>query len=543
MKFKYYHFILFWFLLNLFQAATTELTSDEGYYWFYASQLDWGFYDHPPLLALLIKLGSAIFSSELGVRLFNIVLISLSLFPFLKLFPERVLKEKTIYIALLAFPLFNYITFIAFPDSPLIAFSVLFLWAYKRFLERKDWFSTIVMGIALALMLYAKYHAVLLVPIVLISNWRLLKNLKFYVFVALSVVLYIPHLLWQIEHDFVSFTYHLKGRARTFKFDYITQYITQQIVVIGPFIVLAFLYKVKTQFDKTLKYLIIGIFGFFLLMSIRGFVHLHWTSLAIFPLLILTVRYVSEKNKQRIFLRIGIPFALLILMFRLYLSFHIFPFNNLNVDYYHDRALWAEDIEQIAYNRPVIFEKQLREAPLYSFYSQDKEGVALYPGIGKKSEYEIRNYEDQLQGKDVLVVKDKPFPKSTALITRMGKEVHYLEVDELNSFLNIKTEIKSQEIKNGRHIFELAIKNHRNRELVFDNVSLLIHTINADNEVKNHFLSKLNFTIQSNSSKEIIAKIALEKFSENERYDAYFYFMDGICFSSITSEKIQIQTP
>ena len=59
-----YIFVAFWFLINVFQAATTELTSDEGYYWFYASKLEWGYYDHPPLLALFIKIGGKLFNSE-----------------------------------------------------------------------------------------------------------------------------------------------------------------------------------------------------------------------------------------------------------------------------------------------------------------------------------------------------------------------------------------------------------------------------------------------------------------------------------------------
>ena len=78
-NFNEYHFILIWTLLNIFQSWTTELTSDEAYYWFYASNLEWGYYDHPPLLALLVKMGTFLLNGEIGVRLFNVLLMSAGL--------------------------------------------------------------------------------------------------------------------------------------------------------------------------------------------------------------------------------------------------------------------------------------------------------------------------------------------------------------------------------------------------------------------------------------------------------------------------------
>src|SRR5690242_17839290 len=68
MKIRPFHFFIFWLALNLVQAAFTELTSDEGYYWFYSRSLEWGYYDHPPFIALMVRIGYALFPNELGVR-------------------------------------------------------------------------------------------------------------------------------------------------------------------------------------------------------------------------------------------------------------------------------------------------------------------------------------------------------------------------------------------------------------------------------------------------------------------------------------------
>src|SRR5687767_12737796 len=63
-----------WFLLGLLQAMFTELQDDEAYYWVYAQFLDWGYFDHPPMTALLIKAGSSVLDKELGVRMLPLIL-------------------------------------------------------------------------------------------------------------------------------------------------------------------------------------------------------------------------------------------------------------------------------------------------------------------------------------------------------------------------------------------------------------------------------------------------------------------------------------
>ena len=42
-------------VLNLLQAHFTELIFDEAYYWHYAQNMAWGYFDHPPMVALMIK--------------------------------------------------------------------------------------------------------------------------------------------------------------------------------------------------------------------------------------------------------------------------------------------------------------------------------------------------------------------------------------------------------------------------------------------------------------------------------------------------------
>ena len=61
-------------MVSLVQAAGTELFDDEAYYWVYSRFLDWGYFDHPPMIAVLIKLGTSILPGELGLRFFIVLM-------------------------------------------------------------------------------------------------------------------------------------------------------------------------------------------------------------------------------------------------------------------------------------------------------------------------------------------------------------------------------------------------------------------------------------------------------------------------------------
>src|ERR1700742_510973 len=61
--------------LRLGGAAGTPLAFDEAYYWMWSKHLAGGYYDHPPMVAVVIRLGTLIAGdTELGVRLVSVLL-------------------------------------------------------------------------------------------------------------------------------------------------------------------------------------------------------------------------------------------------------------------------------------------------------------------------------------------------------------------------------------------------------------------------------------------------------------------------------------
>src|SRR5438477_7947797 len=67
--------ILAMIVLRLIAAAYTPITFDEAYYWMWSKSLAGGYYDHPPMVAYVIRAGTMIAGdTELGVRLVSILL-------------------------------------------------------------------------------------------------------------------------------------------------------------------------------------------------------------------------------------------------------------------------------------------------------------------------------------------------------------------------------------------------------------------------------------------------------------------------------------
>src|SRR3569833_2593252 len=61
--------------LRLVAAAYTPITFDEAYYWMWSKALAGGYYDHPPMVAYVIRAGTMIAGdTEFGVRLVSILL-------------------------------------------------------------------------------------------------------------------------------------------------------------------------------------------------------------------------------------------------------------------------------------------------------------------------------------------------------------------------------------------------------------------------------------------------------------------------------------
>lgn len=67
-------FIVILSLIKLISASLAPLMPDEAYYWLWSKHLSFGYYDHPPFVAYMIKMGGFFLGeSVIGVRLFGLL--------------------------------------------------------------------------------------------------------------------------------------------------------------------------------------------------------------------------------------------------------------------------------------------------------------------------------------------------------------------------------------------------------------------------------------------------------------------------------------
>lgn len=363
------------FVVNLTQSVFLELSYDEAYYWMYSKFLSFGYYDHPPMVAWMIKAGSIFGHSEFSVRFFFNLFSVGSLYYLWKMSDQKNIKS---FIAItLSLPLIQAAGFLALPDTGLLFFSTLFLYFVKDYALNVNIKNTLGLAIVIPLLFYSKYHGLAVVLFTTLANLNFLKRKSFWLIVLITIILYLPHMYWQYSHDFITFRFHLFGRGeKIFEFKNIMNYISSQIVLFGltNFLILIYLTKkinLKNSWERTL---FVNVFGFLILLlfvSFRNQIEANWTvsaCMASVPLFLILLEKNIRTNKL-VKISSVFPFFLIIglrILFVLPSSFY----DGKKIDRLNEVKGWKkriEEIKSIVGNKPLISDTYQIAAKL-SFY-------------------------------------------------------------------------------------------------------------------------------------------------------------------------------
>ncbi len=437
-------FYFLWVFTLLLQAYYVELRGDEAYYWMYSRHLAWGYFDHPPVTALLVKAGYFIFQNELGVRLFFILCSTATIWVMEKMIQPATLKLFYAVVLSIAFLQIGMVFgggMFAIPDFPLLLFTALFFYLYKQYLEQSSWHVVVFLSVVICLMLLSKYHGVLILGFTVLSNLALLKRKSFWLIVGLATALFLPHLLWQVANDFPSVNYHLFERStKGYSFSYTTEYLFGQPFVLGPFIGLLLIYlgvvfKPADLFERSLKFLIIGTYIFFFLMTFKGRVEGNWTIITLVPLLYVGYRSIESNVKLKKITYYSFAISIvLILSVRILLTGNLFPLS-LALARSLQAKQWTKELKQISKERPVAFMNSYQRASLYEFYS-GVPAFSLNNVWGRKNQYTIWDSEAAFQGKSVTLVANSPIAYYDSI--RVGSEfLPYSFIDNFRSSSNV----------------------------------------------------------------------------------------------------------
>ena len=364
-----------WLLINLLQAIYTEINPDEAYYFLYGKYLAWGYFDHPPMVALMVRISSWLFNGNLGVRFMTVLLqIPTLVLIWLQIDKKDIQDDRSVrlfFIIAASLVMFVVSGFTTTPDAPLLFFTALFLYAYKNFLNKDSWAFTLLISVSMAALFYSKYQGVLVIGFVILSNMRLLLNARFWAAAILALVLCTPHFCWQFINGFPSFKYHLVNRSEPFKWSFVLEYLPNQLATFNPFTFVAvvyvlFKYRPGQKFESAQYFIIVGLILFFWMTTFTGHAEPQWTMAASVPMIILLCNKLAtdawlHKYVQRF---VG-GSLLLILVARILLVTDLLP-PGLDLSGKESKYL---AIEKIARDKPVVFTGSYQNPSLYTFFT------------------------------------------------------------------------------------------------------------------------------------------------------------------------------
>jgi 4-amino-4-deoxy-L-arabinose transferase-like glycosyltransferase len=242
--------------LSLLTTALVPLALDEAYYWYWAQYPDIGYFDHPPLIAWLIALSTALGGdSEFAVRLGGFLLLwsgfGFAFFTLRVLFPNAAPQAAWEYLLLLNLTLiFPGATMVHTIDTPLLAFWMGALYFGARVVMQQDARAWYGVGVCLGLGMLSKYTMVLFAPLMLLfvlfspSHRHWLTRKEPWLAALLSVLIFSPVIVWNWQYDWLSFDFQLNhGFAPDDEntLNKIFGYVVEQAVVISPLLFVLFL--------------------------------------------------------------------------------------------------------------------------------------------------------------------------------------------------------------------------------------------------------------------------------------------------------------
>lgn len=327
-------------LLRVGTAIWLPLSFDESYFWLWSKHLSVSYFDHPPLIALAIWLGTHIFGdTELGVRA---VPLFLSVAGSAALWRAGAILLKDNLAGARACLLFNLTLMAASqfmgatPDALVMAASCFLLLSLAELQQTGDgrWWVAVAGSLGFALL--SKYTAFFLVAATALwivgtrEGRAWLKSPWVYAAGALAAVSLVPVIVWNAAHNWISFEFQFARVTNgTPSIRYPLEFIGAQLALDSPVFLIAAatgLYRATRAWRSAANPLSVAgaivwpAACYFAIHSIHDRVQGNWPSF-IYPALALLAAWVlwpvepgqAEIRRQISLRRTGIALAALIL--------------------------------------------------------------------------------------------------------------------------------------------------------------------------------------------------------------------------------------
>ncbi|GKS70290.1 dolichol-phosphate mannosyltransferase [Nitrosomonas sp. PY1] len=363
---------LFAISLRLVYAGLAELIPDEAYYWQYSQHVDFGYYDHPPMVSWLIWIGTTIFGhNEFGVRVGSLLCGFIAI-GYLYAFASNLYNKSTAMLSVLlmvVLPIGFVSGLLMMPDAPLVAAWMATLYYMERALlsnQRSAWLG---MGIAFGIGLLSKYTlgllgiAALVFVIVDPIARRWMMRPYPYLSALLALLLFSPVIYWNYTNAWASFAFQ-SNRVLTDSYAFsVHHFILHALIILTPVgcvaAVWAFFAKAKLQDaqHEARQRLFVQIFTgvpllICLALSTFDTPRFHWTGpiwLALLPSIAWMIIQIDHRNTffQRMRSAWRVTIVICLFSYALLLHYIVLGIPGIPYQLFTEHYFWRESAQEV----------------------------------------------------------------------------------------------------------------------------------------------------------------------------------------------------
>lgn len=392
-------------LVRLISVFTMGLMPQDAYYYFYSEHLALSYFDHPPMVAYMLKLFSFLLGkSVVAVKLTDLIVTGLTVYSFYRLAGRFMEKSQSMMATMLLGTtlLVSVLSLNTTPDVPLMFFWTLSLHAIYLAVFKGDLKYWLLAGLMMGCSFDSKYTALFL-PAGSVLFLMLSKEHRKYLLskeLLLAIVVFAlaisPVIIWNIDNDWMSFKFQSSKRA-----DSISRFVLQpkyffgnlgtQIGLLLPILFGGVVYAFWAWIKKTVKnkqlpdqdtlFLLVfslPIAAFFTFVSLFYWVKLNWIMPGYITAIILALPFLKERHiKYQFYISAFVHVALLIQV-----VFYPFPVKSNDTWWGWDKL--ADEVEQISAEHPdhfIFANDGYKTSAVLNFYMDEK----IYAGnvLGK----------------------------------------------------------------------------------------------------------------------------------------------------------------
>lgn len=312
-------------LVRCIIAITVDLGNDEVYYLTYAQHLQWNYFDHPPMVALLIRITTCnlYFTNEFFIRLGPILLAAINTSMVFHL-TKKIQDDNAGLLAALLFTASPYCSIIAgtfiLPDAPQLFFWIISIYILVEVIQlpvhtKKSSLKILLFGIFAGLCTMSKVHGVFLWVgfglYILFYQRKLLTDWSVYAAFIITAIIISPVIIWNIQNNFITYTFHSERvsitphlQADSFLREFAggmlyNNPINYFLIVFSLISILNNQVRLNTAIKRLLLLLSLPLIILLLFISLFRDTLPHWSGPAYIPLLVIAACYISQQMQYK----------------------------------------------------------------------------------------------------------------------------------------------------------------------------------------------------------------------------------------------------